>query len=334
VVRRQYTHITDVLPTLADLIGVPLPAGRAGQPADPLAGTSFRPSLEDPAADQGHPEQYYECVGNRAYYKDGWEAVTTHRQLTPFTEDRWQLYHTETDPTQCDDLAAAEPGRVKDLAAAWEEAAWANQVFPLYEGTRLKYYLRPPHDADFTKPVRILAGTPTLERWRSSRLIAGRSFRITVDWDWQPGDEGVLVAHGEQGAGYLLYVEDGQLHLFVNEYGTPRPLAAVPLPEASSQVTADFHAPGGGIWNIRLDLDGRQVAAASGVRQFAGFLPYGGIDVGIDRRSPVCWELHQRRGPFPFTGQLHAVTYQPGQLAPDAGDRLIEEARAIGLALE
>jgi len=142
------------------------------------------------------------------------------------------------------------------------------------------------------------------------------------------------VAHGEQGGGYLLYVEDGQLHLFVNEYGTGRPLAAVPLPGPSTQVTAHFDAPGGGKWDVRLDLDGRQVAAAGGVRQLAGFLPYSGIDVGIDRRSPVCWELYQRHGCFPFTGQLHAVTYQPGEPAPDAGERLIEQARAIGLALE
>jgi len=334
VVRRQYTHITDVLPTLVDVIGLTMPAERAGQPADPLAGASFSASIEDPAAASAHPEQYYECVGNRAYYQDGWEAVTTHRQLTPFSDDCWQLYHTAEDPTQCEDLADAEPGRVKDLTAAWEQAAWANQVFPLYEGTRLKYYLRPPQDADFTRPVRILAGTPTLERWRSSRLIADRSFRIMIDWAFQPGDQGVLVAHGEQGAGYLVYVEDGLLHLFVNEYGTGRPLAAVPLPGPSGQVTAHFDAPGGGVWNIRLDLDGRQVAAADGIRQFAGFLPYSGIDVGIDRRSPVCWELYQRHGAFPFTGTLHAVTYQPGELAPDAGERLIEQTRAIGLALE
>ena len=66
----------------------------------------------------------------------------------------------------------------------------------------------------------------------------------------------------------------------------------------------------------------------------AAMAPFEGIDVGIDRRSPVSWELYERHGPFPFTGQLHAVTYIPGELAPDAGSRFVDLVRELGTKYE
>ena len=42
------------------------------------------------------------------------------------------------------DLAADEPDRLAELQAAWEAAAWENQIFPLDEGTGYRFLLRPP----------------------------------------------------------------------------------------------------------------------------------------------------------------------------------------------
>ena len=66
----------------------------------------------------------------------------------------------------------------------------------------------------------------------------------------------------------------------------------------------------------------------------AAMAPFEGIDVGIDRRSPVSWGLYERRGPFPFTGAIRAVTYVPGELAPDAGERWIDFLRESGARFE
>lgn len=334
VVRRQYSHISDVLPTLVDLLGLELPTQRNGLPAKPLTGASLRRTIEDPDSPTTHPEQYYECIGNRAFYRDGWEVVTFHQALTPFSEDRWQLFHTAQDPTQIHDLADQHPDRVKELASAWEDAAWDNQVFPLYEGNRLKYYLKPPGLDVFTRPVRLTPGLPTLERWRATQLITGRSFRIVVDWAYRPGDEGIVLAHGGQEAGYVLYVEGGELHFLQNQHGTPKALAPVPLSAESASVVVDVTAPGGGAWEVELLVDGQSTARAGGFVQLSGFLPFEGIDVGLDRRSPVSWNLYTRHGAFPFTGALTAVTYEPGAVAPDAAERLIDEARRVGIGLE
>jgi arylsulfatase A-like enzyme len=334
VVRRQYSHISDVLPTLVDLLGLELPTQRNGLPAHPPTGASLRPSIEDPQSPTTHPEQYYECVGNRAFYRDGWEVVTFHQALTPFSEDRWQLFHTAEDPTQITDLADRFPDRVKELTAGWEDAAWDNQVFPLYEGNRLKYLLKPPGLEVFARPVRLTPGLPTVERWRASQLITGRSFRIVVDWSYRSGDEGIVLAHGGQEAGYVLYVDDGELHFQQNQHGTPVALPAVPLGASSQGVVVDVTAPGSGTWEVELLVDGQSGARAGGFVQLSGFLPFEGIDIGLDRRSPVSWDLYSRHGCFPFTGSLTAVTYEPGPVAPDAAQRLIDEARRVGLGLE
>jgi arylsulfatase A-like enzyme len=331
-VRWQYSHVTDLLPTLLDWVRLSPSTERHGRAAEPMHGRSLRPVLEDPEQGSQHTRQHYECMGNRAIYDDGWEALTVHQALTSFADDAWQLFHTAKDPTQVVDLAAEHPDRLARLVELWEAEAWQNQVFPLDEGTRVKYLYRPPGEEVFSEPVTILRGTPTLERWRSSRLIAGRSFRLVPEWQLRAGDEGVVVAHGGQESGYLVYVEDDRLHVVHNNCGhLQRASAAL---DGTSDVVVDVHAPGGGVWDIDLVVDGSSRARLSGVRQFAGFLPFNGIDVGRDSRSPVDWELSQKRGTFAFTGQLRGVRYEPGEMAPDAPARRLEEARQIGLALE
>ena len=194
--------------------------------------------------------------------------------------------------------------------------------------------LRPPdHDA-LTHPVTILPGSPTIERYRSQRVIGGRSFTITVDLDHQPGDQGILVAHGGQDAGYVVWIEDGQLFFEINEAGVPRRLDPMPLSRACRQIVVDVTAPGGRVWNVDVSADGEVGISATGLMQIFGFLPYEGIDVGLDRRSPVSWELYQRHGSFPYTGSIEQVRYVPGEPAPDAEEVRIDELREIGLALE
>jgi arylsulfatase len=334
IVRDQYTHVTDLLPTLAELAGVEPLTSRDGQPADALDGVTFAPTIADATAATAHGEQYYECVGHRAYHRDGWHAVTFHDPSIPFSQDHWNLFDTSVDINELDDLSGQDPDRLTELIDAWEDSAWRNRVFPLDEGTGLAKLLVPPFAAADDQPLRILPGTPTLERFRSSRLVSRRTFTITVDWDHQPGDQGILVAHGGQEAGYVLWVEDDLLGFEVNAHGTPRPVGRVPLPDSSTRIDVHFEVAGTRQWNVTVELDGEPVMKADALPQFVHFLPYEGIDVGIDRRSPVSWALYQRHGAFPFTGTIHAVTYTPGPAAPDADQQRLDDLRTIGLALE
>ena len=332
--RRQWTHVNDVLPTLLEVIGIEHPAADPDADVLSMDGASFAATLADPEAGHAHTEQHEEINGHRSYYRDGVEIVTRHQAMTSF-DDEWELYDLRVDPTELDDLADQQPEVVAELAEAWEAAAWANQVYPLDEGSQLKYVLRPERSRSFAEPVRIVRGTPTLERWRSVQLIWFRSYRVEVELAVAEGDEGVLVAHGDQGGGYLLAVEDGHLRYVHNDgRGRLRSLDGGPLPPGDQVVTLDVAAPGQMRWDVELLVGGEGRGRLEGVPQLFGVCPFEGIDVGIDRRSPVDWDLRRRRGTFPWSGHLAAVTYTPGELAPDAPENLIPMLRELGLAYE
>ncbi|MCY3577042.1 MAG: arylsulfatase [bacterium] len=332
--RHQYTHITDLLPTLAEMLDLELPTQRHGQDSAELNGVSFASSLDDPDAPSDHTEQYIECIGHRGFYRDGWSTAVFHEFQTPFSSDRWELFNLEEDFNERFDLADAEPEKLAEMIEGWEEAAWRNQVFPLDDHAGLFRIVKPPEHERLTRVLRILPGSPTVERVRSARIIANGNFTITVDLHHRSGDQGVLVAHGSQAAGYVLYVEDGALHFEVNSGGRYMIADPMNLPGECRQIEVDVQAPGGRIWNVTVSADGQAGTTLSDIPQMFGFLPWQGIDVGLNRRSPVSWDIHQRHGTFPYTGTIHQVTYTPGPPAPDADDVLLEEFREFGMALE
>lgn len=333
--RHAYQYVTDLLPTLLELCDVPHPAEAQGSGVRPVDGRSFVPVLADAGHPSTHPEQYTEMIGHRGYRAGRWEVVTRHRPLTPFSDEEWELYDVEADPTQVRDLAGERPDLVADLAGRWEDAAWRNQVYPLDEGTMVKYLLRPPTQATFEAPVRLLPGTPTLERWRSLQLVFLRGCAITARVDLGDRDEGVLVAHGDQGGGYVVWLDADGLHAAHNDgCGRLRTLdAARPGPGAHA-VLLHLRAAGGATWDPVLAVDGVEVASASGWPCLYGMAPFEGIDVGIDRRSPVVWRLYEEHGPYPFTGRLLDVTYAPDPPPPDSPHAMLDVLREMGLAYE
>jgi arylsulfatase A-like enzyme len=122
-VRHQFVHASDVAPTILELIGVSGPEG--------IEGTSFAPGLRDPSAPRTKTVQYFEMLGNRAIWNDGWKAVTYHAPGTPFDEDQWELYHLDTDFSECHDLASLHPERLAQLVDLWWSEAARYRVLPL-----------------------------------------------------------------------------------------------------------------------------------------------------------------------------------------------------------
>lgn len=336
--RDQYLHVTDVMPTLLDLCGLQQPTHRGQDELLPPAGTSFAATLSDADAPSEHTEQYYEMLGHRGYYRDGMEIVSYHPSMTEFGDHEFELFDLRTDPTEQHDLAGDNPELVAELSAAWQQAAWDNQVFPLDEGSGLKFLDRPQWIEDaFDGEVVIRPGTPTLERWRSQRLIWIRSFDVETRCSYSADDEGILVAHGDQGGGYVVWIEDGAVRVGHNDgrgrFSETPPHAITP---GDHVVTAHFHASGGNKWDVSLSLDGQVIEgiAASGWSVLFPMAPFEGIDVGCDRRSPVSWRLFQEHGAFPYTGTIESVTYRPGDPAPDSPATMLDLLRQMGAKYE
>src|SRR4051812_15781254 len=145
----------------------------------------------------------------------------------------------------------------------------------------------------------------------------------------------MLVAHGDQGAGYAMYVLDGEL-VFVHNNGRGAMLAVSggAMADGVQSVEAELRATGGQKWDLTLRVDGEERAVRAGVPMLFGIAPFEGIDVGIDRRSPVSWEIYERFGPFPYTGVLHRVTIEPGEPSSDSPAALFDILKQMGAKVE
>lgn len=334
--RRQYAHVADLAPTLLDLVGIDPLTEREGRPVRPMTGRSMTPTIRDADAPAQRTEAVYEMIGHRGYYRDGWEVVTLHRPFTPFDDSEWELYDLRNDRTELRDLAAEHPDTLAELTAAWEEAAWATQIYPLDEGTGLKYLLRPPWTETVRQPLTIWPGTPTLERWRSVQLVWLRSFSLEARCAVGDGDTGTVVAHGDQSGGYALYVLDGLVPaLAVNDgRGRMTVVRAPALSPGDHVLGARFDAVEGGRWRMTLVVDGEAVHEQPDVPMFYGMSPFEGISIGRDPRSPVWWDVFERHRHFPFTGTLGPVTYVPGDTAPGMPEDVMDVLREMGAAFE
>ena len=327
--RSQYVHVTDLYPTLLELTGMSDLHARHGVAVRALSGASFEQTVLNSEAADAHISQYYELSGHRGYYEAGWEIVSRHAPMSRFTDDEFELYHLSVDPTETTDLAEAEPDRVRRLARAWERAAWDNQVFPLDEGSGIRKFQRADYEQRYEAPVRLVPGTPTLARYRSLKLVDQRSFAIEIELDFKPGDRGTLVAHGQQGGGYSVYIDNDEVHYLHNGYGATTDVNGGTLSAGRRQIVISATAKSATELDIAVSVDGQVRCKTQGLAMLIGQALFQGIDVGIDRRSPVSWERFSSDGTFAFTGKLRSVTYRPGPHAPGAGPERLEQLRKL-----
>jgi arylsulfatase A-like enzyme len=333
--RRQYAHVVDLWPTVAELAGLQLPVERNGRPVPAPDGVSLVGVLADAGHDEVRTEQLYELAGNRGLYQQGWEVVSRRNGPGPFHDGEWELYDLAADPTEIHNRADAEPDRVAALARRWDELARDQQVYPLDEGSQWRWIVRRPADRVHEQPLNLVPGTPALDHWRSARVLWHRTVDIAIELDHKPWDAGVLVAHGDQGGGYIAWVADGRVMAAHNDgHGRLTTLDGGLLPTGATEVCLHIEAPGGWRWNLVLSVDGNRRDEAKDLPMLFPMAPFEGISVGRDPRSPVHWDLFQRHGSFPFSGHIHRVRYLPGAPAPDHPDSYLELTRSIGASFE
>jgi arylsulfatase len=318
--RTQFAHVTDVMPTLLELAGVsPLEVSH-GKVAPPMHGKSFVPLLLDASASAARSEQYYECWANRGYYSDGWIAVSLQKKGHPINFDNWTLHAHAEDFSESMDLARQHPQKLKELADAFDKAAWANLVYPLDSRTpfqklsELAPHQRPPASSR----RRFLPNGQTIHRGVIQPLIADRSYRISVKLHQQAGGMGVLFAIGDVAGGMVMYIEDDHLHLFYNGFGEHHSLSGPAIAPGERLVTLEYEAQGARRGKGRLVVDD---GIATDWRDLSPTMMSGfheGFDIGIDRRGPVSWDLMERRGAFRYTGTIREVIVESSAFAPDS----------------
>jgi len=318
-IRHQWTHVTDLVPTVLDVIGATYPEAFNGLPTRGLDGLSFRAALGHADAPTARRRQHYELAGNRGYIEDGWKIVSLQPPGKAIDLDNWMLFDLARDATETRDLAKAQPERLARLVAAFDADAFANQVYPLdNRGVRRSLTVPPFLEASVNEPRTFYPGAGTAAMAVVAPLVADRDYRLECRFLHSDGDEGVVFALGDPIAGLALFVRDGRL-TFVY-HGGPAP-AAVHTMRATSGETVfalEHRALGarGGAGTITLN------GHAAGEIDMSPTTILGlgvgeGLDVGIDRKLHVT-PLYGRDDPFAYTGRVQYVRIEPGPHPADS----------------
>ena len=320
--RTQYHHIVDMYPTLLELAGLPVPSVVHGVEQMPLEGHSFAATFGDRSAPDVKTTQYYEMLGSRAIYHEGWMAVTWHKPGTDWNDDRWELYDQRTDYTQAWDLAAAEPDKLAELIELWWHEARRHNVLPLDDRGRDRF-IDPtrPRASEDREVYRYYAGTSPIPN-PSLPIILNCPHSFTVRMTLSsPDDAGLLVSHGGSLAGWALYARDRRVTYINNNLKLSLfELSTDELPVGREfAVRYEWQPTAFGVGTVRLFVDDHLVASADEVATAPrGYsMVQEGLSLGRAWGPPVS-EAHYH-GSFEFTGELRVVemrTDPTRQVAP------------------
>jgi arylsulfatase len=331
-IRRQFHHIIDVVPTLLEATGIAAPDTIDGIKQRPIEGVSMNYTWHRAGAraPSRRTTQYFEMLGNRAIYNDGWVACTTPVTLPwelntapppdVITGYKWELYNVNEDPTEYDDLAARMPEKLKELQALFYEEAKKYDVLPL-DNSRLERFRtqRPNLTAGRTTFTYSgeLSGVPA----SGAPNILDKSYTITAEVDIpQGGAEGMIVTQGGRFGGYGLFLSKGHMGIrrgkivfLYNLLDLKRTIWEGPeLRPGKHTIVFDFKYDGPGLGKGGtgvLSVDGKEVAKKSVEHTTPITFPEDeDFDIGQDTRTGVALIEYRYDVPFRFTGQINKVT--------------------------
>lgn len=320
--RSQFTHVIDIVPTLYELTGITPPTQLNGVQQKPIEGTSFAYTFADAKAKSRHMTQYFSMGVNRGIYHDGWMAsalgfVPWQPIRTGFDPDKqkWELYNIDQDFSQADDLASANPQKLRELQDLWWVEAARHNVLPLdwrgVEKFNSELMGRPSLTGN-RKTFTYYPGQVALSNEAAPRIL-NRSWSLTADIEVpEGGAQGMIMTQGGSTGGYGLYVRDGKPTFVYNylarEHFTFTGQQA--LPKGKVQVKLDFIYKGtskerGKATALTMTVNGKKVAEGEMTKTIPNLISLSeGMDIGMDTGSPVDFTYQP---PFAFTGRIEKV---------------------------
>ncbi len=346
-IRTQFHHVIDIAATLLDAAGLPQPTFVNGVQQTPIHGVSMRYSFDDAAAAERRETQYFEMFGNRGIYHKGWTAVTRHKtpwllvgdKVPAFDDDVWELYDTNKDWSQANDLSKQNPEKLHELQRLWLIEATRYDVLPLDDRAAERF------NADLAGRPVLIKGTRQLLFGGMGRLsensvliIKNKSHAVTAELTVSADTpaQGVIIAQGGNIGGWVLYAHEGKLKYCYNLLGIKHFYveADAPLSAGDHQVRMEFAYDGGGLGKggtATLYVDGKSVGSGR-VDATAPmvFSADDGCDVGRDTGAPVAEDY----GPHgnAFTGKIKGVEISIAD-APENSDHLVSPEEAVRVAM-
>ena len=320
-VRQQFHHVIDIAPTVLEASGLPEPKIVNGTPQAPIEGVSMAYTFDDPKASERHTTQYFEILGNRGIYHDGWFAGTIHRAPWEYKpraallDDKWELYDTRKDFSLANDLAAQSPEKLKELQDLFIKEAIKYRVLPLDDRTMERF-----NAATAGRPD-LMGGRTTLTVYEGMTGMSenvfintkDRSYTITAEVEIPEKEaKGVILAQGGRFGGWSLYLKSGKPAFTYNFLGLQRfsIVAKEPLPPGKTTIRFEFAYDGGGMGKGgkgTILVNGKNVAEGRIEHtQCCVFSADETADVGKDDATPVTEDYLE--GNNAFTGTIDHIT--------------------------
>jgi arylsulfatase len=337
-IRDQYCHVTDVTPTIYDMLGIELPDEVKGYTQWSLEGTSLTYSFEQGDAPAQKETQYYTMLGSRGIWHKGWKANTVHPTIANwgnFNQDKWALYNVAEDRSEVHDLSEQYPEKLEALKTLWYHEAGKYQGFPLEDRSPVEVLttprpqLSPPRDRYIYTP-----GTSEVPE-SAAVNVRNRSYKIAANVKVSSNGaktEGVIFSHGSLFGGHSLFIKDHKLHYVYNWLGETDQVivsdAEIPAGDCVLGVSFDKtgnDAQHSATGTLSLYINDLKVDEAEIKTQPGKFMLGGeGLNIGKDPGSPV---TNMYTSPFAFTGGTISEV-----IVDVSGEQYIDlELEAIGM---
>ncbi len=337
-IRDQYCHVTDVTPTIYDMLGIELPDEVKGYTQWSLEGTSLTYSFEQADAPAQKETQYYTMLGSRGIWHKGWKANTVHPTIANwgnFNQDKWALYNVAEDRSEVHDLSEQYPEKLEALKTLWYHEAGKYQGFPLEDRSPVEVLttprpqLSPPRDRYIYTP-----GTSEVPE-SAAVNVRNRSYKIAANVKVSSNGaktEGVIFSHGSLFGGHSLFIKDHKLHYVYNWLGETDQVivsdAEIPAGDCVLGVSFDKtgnDAQHSATGTLSLYINDLKVDEAEIKTQPGKFMLGGeGLNIGKDPGSPV---TNMYTSPFAFTGGTISEV-----IVDVSGEQYIDlELEAIGM---
>jgi arylsulfatase A-like enzyme len=321
--RAQFHHCNDIVPTIYELLGITPPLVVNGVPQDPIDGVSLAYTFDHPTAAGRLLTQYFEIMGSRSIYHDGWMASAFGPRvpwvpgqppgITEWTPDQdvWELYNLDEDWAQAHDLAAEQPEKLAQMKETFSIEAARNSVYPVGGGLWV-VALHP--EQRISTPYREWDFTGDITRMPEfcAPRIGTLANLVTIDLDIPENAHGVLYALGGAAGGLTCYVDDGYLcyeyNMFILTRTKIRSGQRLPVGPTTIQVeTTPAEAKPAAPLNISMTVKGEDYGSGQ-VPMSAplAFTANDCLDIGICLGSPVSLDYYDK-APFPYNGQINNV---------------------------
>ena len=292
-----------------ELIGLEHPRTVKGVDQRPMDGLSLAYTFADAKASSRHETQYYEMLGHRAIYYKGWEAVTTHVRGEDFDKDPWELYNASEDFSESNNVAALNPGKLREMIERWWSEAGRYNVLPLDDRGVIRSLEQPAINRPGTI-VTYYPGMPAVPR-ANMLNFRNRTYTITADVEIpQSGAEGVLLALGGRFGGFSFFMQKNRLNYAYNWVGLERytVTSAETVSSGTAKLRVEFTSDGPGSGTATLFINDKRVGEGKVARLVP--ITFGlseGLTIGRDPSTPVT-ESYQ--SPFEFTGGIKKVVME------------------------